>query len=292
MGIEPCCKGVTWEGPLQAKLEVTLASGVVVGAEGCPPMVVVEVWVVQSNELFMFGRLDQLDVNFPKKSKGKETAGPSVPVPGKKKASELAKCAFGGESKVALSLKERVIVSPMMVEELILVIWESAGLKADVNHVSFDVWLGEVEPAAEVPPGLHSDTAIRLLGYVQMCMGDFQVWVMIGRGSMVNLLPTELVLITYLVRQQANIGLQGIKPCLVGFAKSYQASLNFSCQADFQNSIPIHNSNLGSKLKEELPSSNSALATIPIIRNKGLGKTTPRIWSNDSQDVANIKIGS
>ncbi|KNZ46723.1 uncharacterized protein VP01_7000g1 [Puccinia sorghi] len=79
-------------------------------------------------------------------------AGPSVPVPGKKKAAKLAKHTFGGESQGALSLKELAAVSPMMAEELILVIWEStglkviwesAGLKADGNHVSFDVQLGE-----------------------------------------------------------------------------------------------------------------------------------------------------
>ncbi|KNZ48217.1 hypothetical protein VP01_5825g1 [Puccinia sorghi] len=90
----------------------------------------------------MFGGLDQMDVDFPKKSKGKETAGPSVPTPGKKKAAELAKRALGGESQVALSIKELASVSPMMAEELISVIWESAGLKADSNHVSFDVQLG------------------------------------------------------------------------------------------------------------------------------------------------------
>ncbi|KNZ63529.1 hypothetical protein VP01_11315g1, partial [Puccinia sorghi] len=77
------------------------------------------------------------------KSKGKERAGPSVPVPGRKKAVELAKCALGGESQFALSLKELATVSPMMVEGLIMVIWESAGLKADGNHISLDVPLGE-----------------------------------------------------------------------------------------------------------------------------------------------------
>ncbi|KNZ47350.1 hypothetical protein VP01_6482g2, partial [Puccinia sorghi] len=73
-------------------------------------------------------------------SKGKETAGPTVLPPGKKKAAELA---LGGESQVALSIKELASVSPMMAEELILVIRESAGLKADGNHVSFDVRSGE-----------------------------------------------------------------------------------------------------------------------------------------------------
>ncbi|KNZ61788.1 uncharacterized protein VP01_13589g1, partial [Puccinia sorghi] len=72
------------------------------------------------------------------KSKGKETAGPSVLAPGKKKAVELAKRALGGESQVSLSIKELASVLPMMAEELILVILESAGLNADGNHVSFD----------------------------------------------------------------------------------------------------------------------------------------------------------
>ncbi|KNZ59422.1 uncharacterized protein VP01_1734g3, partial [Puccinia sorghi] len=143
------------EGSSQAKPEATLASGVVVGAEWCPPVVRVEVWVAQSAN---------------QKSKGKEMAGPSVLALGKKKVAELAKRALGSESQVALSLKELVLVSPMMVEELILVIWESAGLKADGNHVFFDERLGEVEQAVEVTP----------------------VW------------DTDLV------RQQANIGLRGI----------------------------------------------------------------------------------
>ncbi|KNZ45828.1 hypothetical protein VP01_7773g1, partial [Puccinia sorghi] len=73
----------------------------------------------------------------------------------------------------------------------------SAGLKADGNHVSFDVRSGEAEQAAEETP-------------VQMCIGDLQVWVMIDSGSMVNLLPTDLVRDTDLVRRQANIGLRGI----------------------------------------------------------------------------------
>ncbi|KNZ62706.1 hypothetical protein VP01_1232g3 [Puccinia sorghi] len=75
------------EGPAQAKSEATLASGV----EWSPPVVGAEVWVVQSDERVMFGELDQMDVNFPKKSKGKETAGPSMPVPGKKQVAEWAK---------------------------------------------------------------------------------------------------------------------------------------------------------------------------------------------------------
>ncbi|KNZ48576.1 hypothetical protein VP01_555g4 [Puccinia sorghi] len=94
---------------------------------------------------------------------------------------------------VALSLKELALVSPMMAEELILVIRESAGLKADRNHVSFDVRLGEVEQAVEVMPGIHLDTVLCLLGYVQMGIGDFPVWAMIDSGLMVNLLPTDLV---------------------------------------------------------------------------------------------------
>ncbi|KNZ48867.1 hypothetical protein VP01_5359g1 [Puccinia sorghi] len=131
-----------------------------------------KVWEVQSDKRVMFGGLDRMDVDFPKKSKGKETAGPSVPAPGKKKVVELAKCALGRESQIVLSLKEMVTVSPMMAEELILVIWESTGLKADGNHVSFDMWLGEVEPAAEMTPGLHLDTVLCPLGYIQMCIRD------------------------------------------------------------------------------------------------------------------------
>ncbi|KNZ44932.1 hypothetical protein VP01_867g6, partial [Puccinia sorghi] len=90
----------------QAKLESTSASGAVVGAEWCPPVVVAEVQAVQFDERVMFGGLDRMDVDFPKKSKGKETAGTSVLVPVKKKAAELAKRAIGGESQVVLSLKE------------------------------------------------------------------------------------------------------------------------------------------------------------------------------------------
>ncbi|KNZ51413.1 hypothetical protein VP01_3968g1 [Puccinia sorghi] len=77
------------------------------------------------------------------KSKGKETEGSRVPVPGKKKAAELAKRALSGESQVALSLKELATILLMMAEELILVIWESAGLKADRNHISFYMRSGE-----------------------------------------------------------------------------------------------------------------------------------------------------
>ncbi|KNZ43914.1 hypothetical protein VP01_9717g1, partial [Puccinia sorghi] len=102
-------------------------------------------------------------------------------------------CALGGESQVVLSLKELASVSPMMAEELISVIWESAGLKADGNHVSFDMRSGEVEQAVEVTPGLHLDTVLFPLGYIQMRIGDHQVWAMIDSGSMVNLLPTDLV---------------------------------------------------------------------------------------------------
>ncbi|KNZ55952.1 uncharacterized protein VP01_2537g2 [Puccinia sorghi] len=61
----------------------------------------------------------------------------------KKNAAELAKGTLGGESQVALSLKELATILPMMAEELILVIWESAGLKADGNHIYFDVRLGD-----------------------------------------------------------------------------------------------------------------------------------------------------
>ncbi|KNZ61514.1 hypothetical protein VP01_13904g1 [Puccinia sorghi] len=93
-------------GPSQPKPDATLASGVVVGAEWCPPVVGAEVRTVQSDERVMFGGLDCMDVNFPKKSKGKEMAGPSVLDPGKKKAAELAKWALGRESQVALSIKE------------------------------------------------------------------------------------------------------------------------------------------------------------------------------------------
>ncbi|KNZ62818.1 hypothetical protein VP01_12207g1, partial [Puccinia sorghi] len=84
--------------------------------------------------------------------------------PGKQKAAELAKPALGRESQVALSLKELASVSPMMAEELISVIRESAGLKADGNHVSFDVQSGEVEQAVEETPGLHTDTILCQLG--------------------------------------------------------------------------------------------------------------------------------
>ncbi|KNZ45060.1 uncharacterized protein VP01_8529g1 [Puccinia sorghi] len=82
-----------------------------------------------------------------------------------------------------------------------------AGLKANGNHVSFDVRLGEVEQAVEETPGLHTDTVLCPLGYVQMCIGDCQLWAMIESGSMVNLLPTNLVQDADLVRRQANIGL-------------------------------------------------------------------------------------
>ncbi|KNZ45819.1 hypothetical protein VP01_7781g1, partial [Puccinia sorghi] len=117
--------------------------GVVVRAEWCPPVVGAEVWKVQSNKRVMFGGLDRMDVNFPKKLKWKEMAEPSVLASGKNKAAELAKWALGGESQVTLSLMELASVSLMMAEELILVIRESAGLKADRNHVSFDVQLGK-----------------------------------------------------------------------------------------------------------------------------------------------------
>ncbi|KNZ61807.1 hypothetical protein VP01_13552g1, partial [Puccinia sorghi] len=89
-----------------------------------------------------------------------------------------------GESQVALSLKELASISPMMAEELILVIRGSAGLKADGNHVSFDMQSGEVELAVEEPPGLHTDTVLCPLRYLQMCIGDCQVWAMIDSGLM------------------------------------------------------------------------------------------------------------
>ncbi|KNZ44267.1 hypothetical protein VP01_9343g1, partial [Puccinia sorghi] len=114
----------------------------------------------------MFGGLDQMDVDFPKKSKGKGRGGGQCSSP--RQEEELAKRALCGESQVALSLKELAKVLPMMAEELILVIWERAGLKADRNHVSFDVRSGEVELAAEVSPGLHLDTGLFPLGYIQI----------------------------------------------------------------------------------------------------------------------------
>ncbi|KNZ57921.1 hypothetical protein VP01_203g9 [Puccinia sorghi] len=191
----PCnvLRAVNPEGPAQAKTEATSASNMLVGEEWCPPVVGEEVWVVKSDKRVMLGGLDQMDVDLPKKSKGKEKTGPSFLVPSKKKAAELAKRALGGESQVALSLKELATILPMMAEELILVIQESAGLNANGNHVSLDVRLGEVEPAAEVPPCFHSETVLCPLGYVQMCIGDCQVWEMIHSGSMVNLLSTKLV---------------------------------------------------------------------------------------------------
>ncbi|KNZ64340.1 hypothetical protein VP01_10396g1, partial [Puccinia sorghi] len=75
-------------------------------------------------------------------SSGVGDGGAQHVAPGNKKAEELAKRALDGESQVALSLKELATVSPMMAEELILVIWETAGLKADRNHISFDMWCG------------------------------------------------------------------------------------------------------------------------------------------------------
>ncbi|KNZ58142.1 hypothetical protein VP01_1992g2, partial [Puccinia sorghi] len=124
------------EGSSQTKPEATSASGVVVGAEWHPPVVGAEVRAVQSDK---------------RKTRGKETAGCSVPAPGKKKAAELAKCALGGESQVALSLKELATVSPMMAEELISVIWERAGLKVDGNRIFFDMRSGE--ESGRTPPG-------------------------------------------------------------------------------------------------------------------------------------------
>ncbi|KNZ60905.1 hypothetical protein VP01_14842g1, partial [Puccinia sorghi] len=84
-------------GPSQPKPDATLASGVVVGAEWCPPVVVAEIWTVKSDERVMFGSSDRMNVDFPKKSKGKETAGPSASAPGKKR--------LGGDSQIALSIK-------------------------------------------------------------------------------------------------------------------------------------------------------------------------------------------
>ncbi|KNZ44113.1 hypothetical protein VP01_9500g1, partial [Puccinia sorghi] len=130
---------------------------------------------VQSDKQVMFiSSLDRMDIDFPKKSKGKETAGPSVLALGKKKAAELAKRALGVESQVALSLKEG-----------------GAGGRRDTD--------------------LHTDTVLCPLGYVQICIGDCQVWAMIDSGwSMVNLLPTDLVRDADLVHRQANSRLGGI----------------------------------------------------------------------------------
>lgn len=75
----------------------------------------------------------------------------------------------------------------MMSEELILVIRENAGLKVKGNHVSFNV-----HSVVKVPH-LHSDTFLCPLGYIQMCVVYHQVWKMINSGSMLNLLPTNLV---------------------------------------------------------------------------------------------------
>ncbi|KNZ63483.1 hypothetical protein VP01_11380g1, partial [Puccinia sorghi] len=61
-----------------------------------------------------------------------------------------------------------------------------------------------------VEGGQESCLLLCLLGYVQMCIGDFQVWEMIDSSLMVNLLPTKLVCNTDLVHWQANIGMQGI----------------------------------------------------------------------------------
>lgn len=85
-------------GPSQAKLEATLSSKVVVGTEWQPPVVGAKVLEIQSNEQVMFGRLDQMNFNFPKKIKGKEAAGPSAAGLGKKKAAKLAKH-LSGESQ-------------------------------------------------------------------------------------------------------------------------------------------------------------------------------------------------
>ncbi|KNZ46328.1 hypothetical protein VP01_7355g1, partial [Puccinia sorghi] len=67
------------EGPAQAKPEATSASGVVMGAEWGPTVVGAEVWVVQSNEQVMFGRLYQMEIDFTKESKGKEMVGRAGP---------------------------------------------------------------------------------------------------------------------------------------------------------------------------------------------------------------------
>ncbi|KNZ46337.1 uncharacterized protein VP01_734g3 [Puccinia sorghi] len=81
-----------------------------------------------------------------------DLSGPSILAPWKKKAAELAKRVLGGDSQITLSIKELVSVSPMMADKLISVIWESAGVKAEGNHVSFDVQLGEVKQAVEETP--------------------------------------------------------------------------------------------------------------------------------------------
>ena len=197
--------------PASSKPEVTTSSGVVVGAEWRPPEVGAEVRAVKSGERAMFGGFDRMEVDVPKKPKGKDAAAPSTVTPGKKKAAELAKRALSGDSQVTLTIKELAAVSPMMAEELISVIRESAGLKTEGNHVSFDVRTGEAEEVLlEAPSEFLSDTVSCPLGYVQMCVGDRQVWAMIDSGSMVNLLPTDLVRDADLIRRQANIGLRGI----------------------------------------------------------------------------------
>ncbi|KNZ46329.1 hypothetical protein VP01_7354g1, partial [Puccinia sorghi] len=85
---------------------------------------------------------------------------------------------------------------------------DSAGIIADGSHVSFDVQSGEVEQAVEA--GLHTDTVLCLLGYVQMGIGDHQVWEIIERGTMVKLLPTDLF-------RNANLG------SLAGFVSAWRS---------------------------------------------------------------------
>jgi len=173
-----------------------------------------EVRTLKSNERPGYGALEKMDVDHPRKGgKGKEVGGPSQVALGRKKAVELAKRALGGDSQVSLTVKELAAVSPMMAEELISVIKDSAGLRTEGNHVSFDVRAGEAGAKSEQRdpcPELESDAVSCPLGYVQMGIGDQQVWAMIDSGSMVNLLPADLARDADLVRRQAKIGLRGI----------------------------------------------------------------------------------
>ncbi|KNZ57431.1 hypothetical protein VP01_2160g2, partial [Puccinia sorghi] len=148
-----------------------------------------------------------MDVNFPKKVNGKES-GAERCCPGKKEGTGKALSQRG--VSVLLRIKELEAFSPLMAEELISVIEESAELKAEGNHASFDVQSGEVEQVEESLPDLLSNTVLCPLGYVQMGIGDCQVWVMIYSGSMVNLLLTDLIHNADLIQRQANIRLWGI----------------------------------------------------------------------------------
>lgn len=62
-------------------------------------MVGVEIRAVQGDKWVMLSGVDQTDIYFPKKVKGKDV-GPIVVVPGKKKAEELSK-----HSLITLSIK-------------------------------------------------------------------------------------------------------------------------------------------------------------------------------------------